>query len=39
MKVNLAKASGSSAPGAAAPKNEIIIMEAEGIQSQTKKEL
>ena len=33
MKVNLAKASGSSAPGAAAPKNEIIIMEAEGIQS------
>ena len=32
MKVNLAKASGSSAPGAAAPKNEIIIMEAEGIQ-------
>lgn len=31
MKVNLAKASGSSAPGAAAPKNEIIIMEAEDI--------
>lgn len=32
MKVNLAKASGSSAPGAAAPKNEIIIMEAEDIK-------
>jgi len=32
MKVNLAKASGSASPGAAAPKNEIIIMEAEGIQ-------
>ena len=32
MKVDLKKSSGSSAPGAAAPKNEIIIMEAEGIQ-------
>ena len=32
MKVNLAKASGSSAPGAAAPKNEIIIMESEDIK-------
>lgn len=31
MKVNLTKATGSSAPGAAAPKNEIVIMEAEDI--------
>ena len=31
MKVNLNKATGSSAPGSAAPKNEIIIMEAEEI--------
>ncbi|WP_445458425.1 hypothetical protein [Flavobacterium sp. HNIBRBA15423] len=29
MKVNLTKASGNSNPGAAAPKNEIILMEAE----------
>jgi hypothetical protein len=31
MKVNLKKATGSSSPGSAAPKNEIIIMEAEDI--------
>ncbi len=31
MKVNLSKATGSSAPGSAAPKNEIVLMEAEDI--------
>lgn len=31
MKVNLSKATGSSAPGSPAPKNEIVIMEAEDI--------
>jgi hypothetical protein len=31
QKVNLAKASGKSSPGAAAPKNEIIIFEADGV--------